>query len=56
MFALVQSVVPTNPLVGEIVFSYLYSCCTLGGASFSEEGYAVFMCDYVNSYKKSLRS
>lgn len=55
-FALVQSVVPAKPLVGEIIFNYLYSCCTLGGASFSEEGYTVFMCNYVNSSKKSLRS
>lgn len=55
-YALIDLVKPTTYLFTlELMFNYLYCCCTLNGATFSEEGLHTFMRDYIINSEKSAR-
>lgn len=55
-YMLIALVKPTTYLFTlELMFNYLYCCCTLNGATFSEEGLHTFMRDYIINSEKSAR-
>jgi hypothetical protein len=55
-YALVDLIKPTTYLFTiELLYNYLYCCCTVNGATFSEEGFYSFMREYINNSEKPIK-